>query len=213
MTSGPIRLLRGREAMLDDLALSEMIDENAVAILESDTLPTESAIRQLAEDASVSAEQLTVLVAPTTSLAGNIQVVARSVETAMHKLHELGFDVTKVLSAVGSAPLPPPATKSIDGIGRTNDAILYGGSVTMIVDADQSAIDAVASQVPSSASRDFGKPFGEVFKSYDYDFYKVDPNLFSPAVITLVSLQSGASVTFGTLRPDILTASFGCSPS
>lgn len=209
MVSGPIRLLRGKEPLLERLGLREK-SSIGVAVLEADTFPTEAAVLQMAQECSTEPELLTLLIAPTTSIAGNIQVVARSVETALHKLHELGFDVDAVVSATGSAPLPPPAMKSIDGIGRTNDAILYGGSVTLFVDVEQSVVDAIGPQVPSSASRDYGKTFGEIFKSYDYDFFKVDPHLFSPAMITMVNLRSGISRTFGQLRPDILAASFGC---
>ena len=208
MTSGPIRLLRGKETMLQDLSLAEE-GQVGVAVIESDSLPTPDAIEQIASDCNIAAENLTVMVAPTTSIAGNIQVVARSIETAMHKLHELGFDVRSILAATGSAPLPPPATKSIDGIGRTNDAILYGGSVTLIVDVEPEAVETLGPKVPSNSSSDFGKPFGEIFASYDHDFYKVDPHLFSPAVVTLVNLRTGRAHRYGELRADILEASFG----
>ncbi|WP_417729820.1 methenyltetrahydromethanopterin cyclohydrolase [Rosistilla oblonga] len=209
MVSGPIRLLRGKEQLLEKLGLSES-GAIGVAVLEADTYPTEAAVLKIAEECSIEPELLTILIAPTTSIAGNIQVVARSVETAMHKLHEVGFDVNDVLSATGSAPLPPPALKSIDGIGRTNDAILYGGSVTLFVDADQAVIDEIGPKVPSNSSSDYGKTFGEIFASYEFDFFKVDPHLFSPAVVTFVNLRSGISRTFGQLRLDILEASFGC---
>ncbi|MEZ6086693.1 MAG: methenyltetrahydromethanopterin cyclohydrolase [Pirellulaceae bacterium] len=212
MTSGPIRLLRGREPVLEQLGLTER-GSIAVAVMEADSYPTEEAIAKIVDECSIEPELLNILIAPTTSIAGNIQVVARSIETAMHKLHELGFDVRQVLSGTGAAPLPPPAKKSIDGIGRTNDAILYGGSVTLFVDVDQDVIDELGAKVPSNASSDFGKPFGEIFKSYDYDFYKVDPHLFSPARITFVNLRSGVSRSFGKLMPDVLKASFGCSDS
>ena len=40
-------------------------------------------------------------------------MVARSVETALHKLHELKFDLNQIVSAFGTAPLPPVATKDL----------------------------------------------------------------------------------------------------
>src|SRR5690606_22770213 len=122
------------------------------------------------------AEALTLLVAPASSLAGTVQVVARSVETTLHKLHELKFDVTQVVSGYGVAPLPPVARDELAAIGRTNDAILYGGRVTLWVRADDELLAAVGPKVPSSASKDHGALFAELFQRYG-DFYKIDPLL------------------------------------
>ena len=97
----------------------------------------------------------------------------------------------------------------IGGIGRTNDAILYGGRVTLWVDCEQDAVDAVAESVPSIASRDYGRPFAKIFKDYDYDFYKVDPHLFSPAVVQIINRRSGLARRFGQLQTEVLRASFG----
>jgi len=130
MGSGPMRALRGREHVLDSLKL---VDDSleAVGVLECDKLPTEAVCQKIAEECRVSCEKLTLCVAPTRSIAGTIQVVARSIETSLHKLFELGFDLRDVISGHGSAPLPPPARDFAEGIGRTNDAILYGGRVTL----------------------------------------------------------------------------------
>ena len=88
-----------------------------------------------------SVEQLTLLVAPASSLAGNVQVVARSVETALHKLHELKFDVTQVRQRLRRRPAAAGRRDELAAIGRTNDAILYGGRVTLWVRADDELID------------------------------------------------------------------------
>ena len=136
-------------------------------------------------------------------------MVARSVETSMHKLFELGFDLNSIVSGYGTAPLPPPALDFVQGIGRTNDAILYGGHVTLWVNAEDDRIREIGPKVPSIASCDYGIPFAQTFKKYDYDFYKVDPGLFSPAMITIINLKSGRSFRYGSLRPEILSQSFG----
>ncbi|WP_153556046.1 methenyltetrahydromethanopterin cyclohydrolase [Roseimaritima sediminicola] len=207
MGSGPMRMARGKEAVLEALALRETPDR-VVGVLESDALPTPAAVATVAEQCGVATEQLILCVAPSTSLAGTVQVVARSVETAIHKLHECGFDVAQVRSGWGTAPVPPVAHKTIAGIGRTNDAILYGGRVTLWVDAAEEDVDAVIERVPSTASSDHGRPFAEIFKHYEYDFYKVDPNLFSPAVVTIVNLRSGSTRRSGRLDTDVLQRSF-----
>lgn len=210
MGSGPMRLYRGREETLLDLNLAESGKGPVVGILESESLPTKDAIEFIAQECGVSPTELRLAVAPSTCIAGSYQVVARSIETAMHKLHALEFDVHKITSATGTAPLPPPAKTgdTVSGIGRTNDAMLYGATVTFWVDASDEEIEAVASSIPSCASRDYGRPFATIFKDYDYDFYKVDPLLFSPASVTIHSLQSGNTWTHGQIETDILRQSF-----
>ncbi len=142
-------------------------------------------------------------------LNGTIQVVARSVETALHKLHELKFDVNQVVSGYGVAPLPPVATDFVQAIGRTNDAILYGGKVTLWVRADDELLEHIGSKVPSSASNDHGAPFAEVFARYNGDFYKIDPLLFSPAEVEFRNLKTGRCHRFGKTEPALLRKSFG----
>ncbi len=141
-------------------------------------------------------------------MAGNVQVVARSVETALHKLHELGFDVDRIVHGYGLAPLPPVAPDDPAGIGGTNDAVLYGGEVTLWATGDDDSLAEIVSQVPSSASVDYGRPFADVFEAHGRDFYEIDPLLFSPATITLVNVQTGRSFFAGQLRPDVLERSF-----
>jgi methenyltetrahydromethanopterin cyclohydrolase len=208
MGSGPMRLCRGREKVLQHLGLHEDAHSSVVGVLETGVLPTAEIIELVRQDCQLTDQTVMLAVAPTTSIAGTIQVVARSVETSMHKLEESGFDVRCIQSGMGIAPLPPPATKTIAAIGRTNDAILYGAHVTLWVDADPELIEQYGPQVPSSSSRDYGRPFAEIFKDYDCDFYKIDPLLFSPAKITFVNLRNGVARSFGQLAPDILEKSF-----
>jgi methenyltetrahydromethanopterin cyclohydrolase len=209
MGSGPMRMVRGREAMLQELGLSDSAPR-IVGVLESDKLPTESAIALIADQCGTEPENLHLAIAPTASIAGSLQVVARSIETAMHKLHELKFDVRKVVSATGHAPLSPPAKPGdmVDGIGRTNDAMLYGATVTLWIDHEDDAIENVAAKVPSCSSSDHGQPFAKIFKQYDFDFYKVDPLLFSPAVVTIHNLRSGRTWNHGRIETDVLRQSF-----
>ncbi len=207
MGSGPMRALYGKEALFDHLPGRESAPA-AVGVLETRKLPTEEVIAYLLERLKVPAEGLTLFCAPASSLAGSVQVVARSLETALHKLHELKFDLNQVVSGFGTAPLPPLAADDITAIGRTNDAILYGGEVTVWVRSDDEQLAAIGPQVPSSASKDHGAPFAEIFKRYNRDFYKIDPHLFSPAVITLCNLKTGRRHVFGKLEPGVLARSF-----
>jgi methenyltetrahydromethanopterin cyclohydrolase len=163
----------------------------------------------VAEMCGLASDRLTLLVAPTASQAGTVQIVARSVETALHKLLELGYDVRRVESGLGIAPLPPVAGDDLAAIGRTNDAILYGAEVTLWVRDSDDALAAVGPQVPSCASADHGRTFAEIFADYGHDFYKIDPLLFSPAVVTLINLSSGRVHRFGRLEPELVGRSFG----
>ncbi len=207
MGSGPMRLRRGREELLLNAAVSET-DDLAVGTLECDQLPCEAVVEAMATECGTSPSGLYLAVAPTRSVAGCVQVVARSVETSLHKLHELGFDLKSVRSATGLAPLPPPTPDFAAGIGRTNDAILYGGQVALWVDADDDAIFELGPRLPSCASPDFGQPFAEIFKRCNFDFYKIDPGLFSPAEVLLMNLRSGRSWRFGAPRSDLVSKSF-----
>jgi methenyltetrahydromethanopterin cyclohydrolase len=163
----------------------------------------------LAAACGVSPDRLHLAVVPTTSLAGTVQVVARAVETALHKLHELRFNVRRIESGHGVAPLPPVAANELTGIGRTNDAILYGAEVTLWVLGDDPSIEAIGPQVPSGASRDHGQPFAAIYERAGRDFYRIDRRLFSPAVVTFVNLDSGSTWRFGHTAPDVLERSFG----
>jgi methenyltetrahydromethanopterin cyclohydrolase len=208
MGSGPMRAAYGREELFDHIGGRER-PPVAVGVLETSKLPGDEVIGYLAERVQLPADRITLLCAPCASLAGSVQVVARSLETALHKLHELGFNLRQVVSGYGSAPLPPIAASEIEAIGRTNDAILYGGQVTIWVRADDEELAALGPKVPSCASPDHGAPFAEIFERYQRDFYKIDKHLFSPAVIALVNLASGRRHVFGRLEAEVLRRSFG----
>ena len=51
----------------------------------------------------------------------------------MHKIHTLHFPLEHVLDGMASAPLPPPSPDFLTGMGRTNDAILFGGHAHVFV--------------------------------------------------------------------------------
>lgn len=204
-----MRLRRGREAVLVEHQLHEQ-EAWAVGVLESRQFPSESVCQQIAAECQVQLDHLCLLIAPVSSLAGTVQVVARSVETAIHKLHAIGFDIRQIRSAWGAAPLPPVAVNDLQGIGRTNDAILYGAEVTCWVHADDDLLQQLGPLAPSCSSRDYGRPFAEIFSAFDYDFYKIDPLLFSPAVVNFVNLRTGRCFRFGQTRPDLFGKSFGC---
>ena len=208
MGSGPIRCVAAREPLFESLAYRET-PSVAVGVLECDKLPTQEVYDYFAEKTGLPAANITLLAAKVSSQAGTVQVVARSLETALHKLHELGFDMARIVSGFGTAPLPPCGGKSLTAMGRTNDAVLYGGQVTLWVRGDDDSLAEIGPRVPSSSSADYGQPFREIFQACQGDFYKIDPHLFSPAQIIFINIETGRTFTFGTFAPDVLRQSFG----
>jgi methenyltetrahydromethanopterin cyclohydrolase len=208
MCSGTARMNRGREEILDQYQLTGQFSP-AIGIFESNSLPTEVQIREFAAECNVALEQVILCIARTASFPGAIQVVARSVETALHKLHELKFDLKTIRSAIGTAPLPPIPPDDLTALGWANDAILYGGCVQLWVDTTDDAIGSVLESLPSKSSPDFGDPFLETFNRYQRDFYKIDKLLFCPAKVVFNNLATGRSFRCGEIRFDILKKSFG----
>jgi methenyltetrahydromethanopterin cyclohydrolase len=208
MGSGPMRAAAGTEAIYDAIGFRETAGA-VVGVLEARKPPPPAIVAKIATACHVDSAAVTLLVAPTASLAGGVQIVARSVETALHKLTELKFDLSRILSAHGSAPLPPVAEDDLGAIGRTNDSILYGARVVLMVTGDDQSLASIGPQVPSSSSRDHGEPFASIFARYNNDFYAVDPHLFSPAEVVFQNVDTGKTHAFGRVDHGVLARSFG----
>jgi methenyltetrahydromethanopterin cyclohydrolase len=209
MGSGPARALaRGEHGLFDKIGYAESSDCGAL-VLEGRTLPGDAVAAYVAERCRLEAGRLTLLIAPTASVAGCVQVAARSVETGLHKMMELGFDATKVRSGIGVCPLAPVAKNDLRAIGWTNDCILYGTRAYFAVRAGDEEIAALIERLPASASSDYGTPFYEIFNRYDRQFYKIDRLLFSPAEVTINNLASGRVFRAGRVDAAILRGSLG----
>jgi methenyltetrahydromethanopterin cyclohydrolase len=207
MGSGPLRAkARVEKELFGRLGYAEDVS-SGVLILETRSMPTEDVAAWVASRAQIATQGVTFVVAPTASLAGGVQIVARVLETGLHKMDTIGFDVKRVVSAFGTAPLAPTARNDLRAIGRTNDCILYAGRAHYVIRAEDDELSQLAERLPASASSDYGAPFYETFKRYDSDFYKIDPMLFSPAEVWLTSATSGRTFHGGRLNPDVLRAS------
>ena len=207
MGSGPLRAhARVEKELFEKLGYAETA-RRGVLVLETRNPATEEVAAWVAQKAGLAPDRLTFVVAPTASLAGGVQIAARILETGLHKMDALGFDLKKVVSGIGTAPLPPVAKNDWRGIGRTNDCILYGGQARYTVHADDAELAELVPKIPAAASKDYGTPFYEIFKRYGGDFYKIDPLLFSPAEAWLTSVESGKTYHAGYLNPEVLRAS------
>ena len=206
--SGPARALAAREPLFEELGYRDTSD-SACLVLETDRRPPAALAEKVSRDCGVAPERVTLVLTPTGSLAGVVQIAARVVEVALHKAHEIGFPLDAIVDGAGSTPLPPPIDDSLIAMGRTNDTILFGGQVHLFVScADEQAED-LARRLPASNSKDYGKPFAQVFRDYDYDFFRIDPMLFSPARVAVTALGSGRTFHAGRLDGKLLERSFG----
>ncbi|KUK13713.1 MAG: methenyltetrahydromethanopterin cyclohydrolase [Synergistetes bacterium] len=207
MGSGPARLLGSKEPLIEEFNW-KVREDKGVIFLETRTSPSERVIDYIANACKLAPENLGIVYAPTGSLVGSIQVTARVVETGLHKMHEIRYDIRKVVSAIGMAPIPPVGRDDLEAIGRTNDAIIYGGRTFYFVN-DSDDLSDLIEKIPSSSSSSYGEPFLELFKKSNYNFYDMDPMLFSPAEVVLVSLINGKAYKAGGVNRELVRRLFG----
>jgi methenyltetrahydromethanopterin cyclohydrolase len=205
--SGPGRAAAAVEPLFEELGYRDRAERIAL-VLEAGAPPPEGVVAEVARAVGLKPDALTFVYAPTQSLAGSTQVVARVLEVALHKAHVLGFPLDRIVDGLGVAPLAPPAPDFVAAMGRTNDAIIYGGRVHLFVQASDAEARELAEGLPSTTSRDHGAPFAEVFARFKGDFYAIDSHLFSPAEVVVTSLATGRSHRGGRLAPELVEASF-----
>lgn len=215
--SGPARALAVKikdgvetpvEELYKELGYRDQCGETAI-VLEVDKIPPVELIDKVAKACQLDPAQVNVILTPTSSLAGGMQVVSRVLEVSLHKAHSLHFPLGNIIDGTASAPVPPPHPNFVEAMGRTNDAILFGGAVHLFVKGPNEAAETLANELPSSVSRDYGKPFAQVFKEYKYDFFKIDAMLFSPAKVIVTAVDSGRSFHAGQFDEVLLERSFG----
>ncbi len=212
MGSGPARALALEPASLYKEIEYGDVSEVAIVLLEVDKKPGDDVLRFIADECVVQPENLYVLITPTSSLAGAVQISGRVVETGVHKLHSLGFNPRSILHGCGYAPVASIHPKFARAMGRTNDVILYAGVTFYTVDyEDDVELANIVAKTPSSASRDYGRLFNEVFKAANYDFYKIDPHLFAPAMVTINNIKTGNVYSAGKVNVEVLKRSMGLS--
>lgn len=181
--SGPARALALRPGKIYEEIGYKDTSDRAIIILETEKFPSAELIQRISKDCHVKPEKLAVILTPTNSLVGAIQISGRVLETGIHKLRKVGLDSKTILSAWGCAPIPAVHPEFATAMARANDAILYGGSAFYTVKfEDEDKLKDIVEGAPSIASKAFGTPFIEIFKAAKYDFYKIDPNLWKSVV-------------------------------
>ncbi|TJW85983.1 MAG: methenyltetrahydromethanopterin cyclohydrolase, partial [Mesorhizobium sp.] len=208
MGSGPARALARVEPLFETLSYRDTAS-SAVLILETAEPPPQAIVEKVSRATGLPTEKLTFLYAPTQSLAGGVQIVARALEVALHKTNDLKFPLDNVVDGIGTAPIPAPHPDFLTAMGRTNDAIIYGGIVQLFVKGSAKDAGELAERLPSRASRDHGQPFAEVFKRFKGDFYAIDPLLFSPAEVIVTAIETGDTFRAGERDLQMLERSLG----
>ena len=206
--SGPARSLALKESLFNDIGYSDKSDKTCI-VMEVDSFPPNDIIDKISNDTKVSTKDLTIIITPTSSVAGNIQVVSRVLEVALHKAHELKFPMNEIIEGFGSAPIPPTSPDFLTAMGRTNDAIIFSGITQLLVNTTDEKAQNLCNKMPSSTSNDYGKPFADIFKDYDYDFFKIDANLFSPSKVIVSNMNTGNTYISGDVDSALMKKSFG----
>jgi methenyltetrahydromethanopterin cyclohydrolase len=209
--SGPARALALKPAeTYEEIGYKDDADL-AILTLEADKLPGVDVTESIATESKVSPEDVYVLVAPTSSLVGSIQISGRVVENGTYKMLEfLHFDVNKVKHAAGIAPIAPVDPDGLKAMGKTNDAVLFGGRTYYYVESEEGDdVKSMAEKLPSSSSAGYGKPFFDVFKEAEFDFYKIDKGMFAPAEVVINDLRTGEIFRTGYVNNKLLMKSFG----
>lgn len=208
MGSGPARALARVEPLFEKLGYKDRAS-SALLVLETAEPPPEAVVAKVAQATGLASDRLTFLYAPTQSLAGTVQIVSRVLEVALHKANDLGFPLEDIVDGIGAAPIPAPHPEFLAAMGRTNDAIIYGGLVQLFVKGTAKDAEDLAQKLPSKASRDHGQPFADTFKRFKGDFYAIDPLLFSPAEIIVTAVQTGDTFRAGGRDLAMLDRSLG----
>lgn len=209
MGSGPVRALARVEPLFDEISYREPNADSSVVVLETSTPPPAAIVEKVSKATGLDPERLTFIYAPTQSLTGSMQIVGRVLEVALHKAHDLKFPLDAIVDGAGRAPIPAPHPDFLQAMGRTNDAIIYGGIVQLYVRGSSKAARDLAEQLPSGTSRDYGQPFADIFKKFKGDFYAIDPHLFSPAEVIVTAIETGDTFRSGSADNAMLEQSLG----
>jgi methenyltetrahydromethanopterin cyclohydrolase len=207
MGSGPARALSLKPKEIYEKIEYKDCSDVGVLVLETSQEPPEEAVAKISDECKVASENLFLILAPTSSVAGSVQISGRIVETGLHKLTELGLDPKLVTHACGYAPIAPVHPKLAQAMGRTNDAIIYAGTAYYTICANDEELKGLLEKAPASASKGYGKPFMEIFKEAGYDFYKIDPGLFAPAVFVINNSKSGKTYSAGKIDIEVFKKS------
>lgn len=182
--------------------------DKAIITIESPSPVTLEQANNLAKACNVDSDMLYILIAPPASLVTYIQVSGRILEQTLHRLMEEKFDLDTIIQAQGFCVIPPLIKDELISMGRMNDALIYGGHANFTVNTEDKYIENIINKITSDQSEVYGRPFKEIFKEADLNFYNVPKELFSPASVTIINERTGKSFNAGEFNKKVLEKSF-----
>ncbi|WP_433624950.1 methenyltetrahydromethanopterin cyclohydrolase [Halomicrococcus sp. NG-SE-24] len=200
--SGPARALVAEEEEFQRVGYTDTF-EFAVLAVESDELPGDTVAEHVADLTGVETGSVFLPTFSTASLTGSVNVASRVGELAAFRLTELGYDPLDIVSVSGSAPVAPVAGDDETAIGRTNDALAYGGRAHLTVREEFDRFD----ELPSTAAEEYGTPFERFFDDADWEFEEIPASVFAPAKVT-VDVVGGPTHVLGATDEELLAESF-----
>lgn len=212
MTSGPFRAkARLDQALYDSIKYSDDESPHSIMVFEEAKFPDEEKMQQIFEKCKLDPQKAVAILTPTNSVPGSVQIAARVIKTGVHILREQDFNPLYLKYAMGTTTLAPLAKSDVHAMGRTNDSIIYGGKVYLTVDVpkeEEPHMVDLLKKSPSNVSSSYGKPFYDMLKEVEFDFYKIDGKLFAPAMLTINNIATGKTFTAGEVNEDVLLRSY-----
>ncbi|MEW6622069.1 MAG: methenyltetrahydromethanopterin cyclohydrolase [Bacillota bacterium] len=205
--SGPARAIARNDIFSQAWTYQDICHETVFAA-QTQELPDEAMAEDVAAQCKIPVENVYILAAKTGSLAGSIQVCSRTVEASIWRMNRKGFDISKIISGMGTCPIAPPIKDEFKAMDRVNTALLYGVTVRYVVDCTDEEVESVIDQLPFSASRRYGEPFAEIFEEGKRDFYIVDKDIHTVARYEITNYATGKTFRAGVIRTDMLKKAF-----
>ena len=210
LISGPIRTIVKEDSFAKAFPYEDKSDEVVVA-LQGGLIPDVKLTDYLASKSGVDPDKVYVLTAATGSLAGMVNVVARTLETSLWRLHDLGFNPEKVISAWGKAPIPPISKDEYTSMIRSNTYVYYGGTVGLTVDCDDKEITDILTKVVLSkeTTEQYGMPFGKLLEEANGNIFEMTKFVHSVAKVIFYNIRSGNTFRCGTTDLEVLKECLG----
>lgn len=211
VASGPVRA----KARVDRWAQRvDYEDPSDYVLMQMQTrrMPDDETLEFVAESCGIPMANLTVIVAPSASLVGSVQVGSRAFEQCVISLaRNSSFDISTIVYGYGSAPVAPVIKDEVLAMGRINDALVYGGSGGMwLRHRDDEEVRRAAEGLPFSvqAGDDYGKGYAEIYAAYGHSLFDIPARLDSPAKIMMSNMLTGSVFTAGAIDEDAIYRSF-----
>ncbi len=205
--SGPARALAQNDAIVKLWDYKDVNIETVFAAQMS-ALPDEEFAEHIANECKIKPENLYILASKTASIVGSVQICARMIEASIWRLNYDGFDISKIITASGYAPIAPCISDELIAMDRVNNAMLYGATASYVVECEDSEIEKVLDTLAFSSSKFYGCNFGEMFEEGGRDIFTMDIDAHKVARVEINNYKTGKSYTTGVLNEEMLFNSF-----